>query len=258
MGTILFSDIVFGPLKSRRLGSSLGINLLPRKGKLCNFDCLYCECGFNADGKGDPAVPEKELVIAALLSKLKELSINNISIDSITFSGNGEPTMHPGFSEIVESAISLRDMLTPAAKVSVLTNGSRLGVRKVSEALLKTDNPIIKIDSGFEKTVNLINRPLYPYSTKQVIENLDFFRKKFVLQTMFVRGIYRGQIIDNTTPEEISAWQKLVTEIEPREIMIYTIDRETPAKNLEKVSVEDMEMYAAPLLKRGYKVTISG
>lgn len=258
MGTILFGDVVFGPLKSRRLGSSLGVNLLPRKGKLCNFDCLYCECGFNENGLKDREIPGKELVAEALQSKLKELSSDGIGVDSITFSGNGEPTMHPEFPWITGRAISLRDEFMPSAKVSVLTNGSRVGVKKIAEALLKVDNPIIKIDSAFEKTIKLINRPSYPYSLDKIVADLVPFRKKFVLQTMFLRGVYDGVIIDNTTEEEISEWQKLVLKIDPGRIMIYTIDRETPARNLEKVSIAQMEGYVAPLIEKGYEVSISG
>jgi len=256
MATILFEDIVFGPIKSRRLGISLGVNLAPRHGKVCNFDCIYCECGFNKDGKKDNRVPQREDVAAALEDKLK--SYIGDKIDTITFSGNGEPTIHPHFPEIIDDTIRLRDIYAPQAKISVLTNGSRIGHNGVRDALLKIENAIIKIDSAIDKTARLIDRPLYPYSVFEVMKELTPFKGRFVLQTMFLRGEFEGDIIDNTTQQELDAWNNIVAKIEPREIMIYTIDRETPAENLQKVSVEEMERIAAPLKKRGIKVSISG
>ncbi len=258
MGTILFSDIVFGPIKSRRLGSSLGVNLLPRHGKWCNFDCLYCECGFNKDGKQDKEIPGKEMVLNALREKIAELVKDNTAVDSITFSGNGEPTMHPDFPEILEGTLLLRNNLIPSAKVSVLTNGSILGNEAVANALLKADNPIIKIDSANEETISLLNRPNFKYSLSETVDLLKKFRHRFVLQTMFLRGEFQGKKIDNTTETEVALWQRLVLQIHPREIMIYTIDRETPASNLEKITVDEMKKISAPLLATGYKITISG
>jgi Fe-S oxidoreductases len=256
MATILFEDIVFGPIKSRRLGTSLGVNLAPRHGKVCNFDCIYCECGFNKDGKKDNRVPQREDVAAALEDKLK--SYTGDKIDTITFSGNGEPTIHPNFAEIIDDTIRLRNIYAPQTKISVLTNGTRIGRQEVREALLKIENAIVKIDSAIDKTARLIDRPLYPYSLSEVIKELIPFRGKFVLQTMFLRGEFEKETIDNTTQQELNAWYGVVDKIEPGEIMIYTIDRETPADKLQKVSVEEMEKIAAPLKKRGIKVSISG
>ena len=258
MATILFDQIVFGPIHSRRLGSSLGVNLLPRHGKVCSFDCLYCECGFNSDGKGDNRLPTYEEFCEALESKLTEIRNLNERIDTITFSGNGEPTVHPQFPSIISEALRLRRKLFPLAKVSVLTNGSRIHIPQVKEALLSVDNAIIKLDSAFDQTVIDIDRPQYKYSVAEMVKNLEPYKGKFVLQTMFLRGEHEGVVIDNTTPQEVSAWRKLAIELEPREIMIYTIDRETPAKNLSKVSVEEMEQIAAPLNSLGFKITISG
>jgi len=258
MGTILFNDIVFGPIRSRRLGTSLGVNLLPRLGKWCNFDCLYCECGFNKDGKGDRTIPSSDQVIDALQEKLKKLANNKTSIDTITFSGNGEPTMNPDFAAIIRRTLVLRETYVPGTKVSVLTNGSNLGDEGTAEALMSVDNAIIKIDSAIEKTINLINRPSFPYSLERMVENLRPFRNRFVLQTMFLKGEFEGMAVDNTTKEETAEWLKLVERISPREIMMYTLDRETPAKNLTKVSTSEMEKIAAPLIEKGYKITISG
>lgn len=258
MSTILFDEIVFGPIHSRRLGSSLGVNLLPKHGKVCSFDCLYCECGFNSDGRGDSKLPSFEEFGTALEKKLTEIRGNNGRIDTITFSGNGEPTIHPKFPEIIAEALKLRRKFFPLAKVSVLTNGSRIHIPDVQKALLSVDNAIIKLDSAFDRTVEMIDRPQYNYSVAETKKNLEPYKGRFVLQTMFLRGEHDGNIIDNTTQEEISAWRKLAIELEPREIMIYTIDRETPAKNLNKVSVEEMEKISAPLKSLGFKITISG
>ncbi|MDD2491461.1 MAG: radical SAM protein [Bacteroidales bacterium] len=258
MSTILFDQIVFGPIHSRRLGSSLGVNLLPMNGKLCSFDCLYCECGFNADGKGDNRLPTLEEFCSALETKLKEIKGKNERIDTITFSGNGEPTIHPNFASIIKETLILRRRHFPLAKVSVLTNGSRIHIPQIREALLSVDNAIIKLDSAFDSTVEQIDRPQYPYSVADKKKNLEPYKGKFVLQTMFLKGVHDGVTIDNTTLKEVAAWRKIAIELEPREIMIYTIDRETPAKNLSKVSVEEMEQIAAPLVSLGFKVTISG
>lgn len=258
MSTILFDQIVFGPIHSRRLGSSLGVNLLPRNGKMCSFDCLYCECGFNADGKGDNKLPTYEEFCLALENKLIEIKDKNERIDTITFSGNGEPTIHPEFSSIIKETMRLRRKYFPLAKVSVLTNGSRIQIASVQEALMSVDNAIIKLDSAFDSTVNKIDRPQYSYSVEEMRKNLEPYKGKFVLQTMFLRGEHEGVKLDNTTPQEVSAWRKIAIELEPREIMIYTIDRDTPEKNLSKVSVEEMEQIAAPLKNLGFKVIISG
>ncbi len=258
MSTILFNNIIFGPIKSRRLGTSLGVNLLPAFGKFCSFDCIYCECGWNKDGTNDRKLPTIEEVTEALRSTLNDFKDRGESIDTITFSGNGEPTLHPKFNEIIAETIVLRDKIFPLAKVSVLTNGSKISDSKVKEALLSIDNAIIKIDSAFEETVRLIDRPQYNYSTENMVEYLSDFKGKFVLQTMFLRGETGGTIVDNTTQVEVERWIDLVKKIVPREIMIYTIDRETPEKSLKKVSVEEMERIAMPLIEAGYQVKISG
>ena len=258
MSTILFNQIIFGPVKSRRLGTSLGVNLSPQFGKLCSFDCLYCECGFNEDGRKDSRIPTIEEVKLALETKLSDYTKNAGKIDTITFSGNGEPTMHPKFADIIDFTLEMRSKYAPEAKVSVLSNGSQIGKQNVADALLKVDNAILKIDSAFEATTILMDRPQYKYSLAKLQENLIHFKGKFVLQTMFLRGEFEGNIIDNTTKEEVDACRVLAEKVQPREIMIYTIDRDTPAKNLSKVSVAEMRQIAGPLMEKGYKVTISG
>lgn len=258
MSTILFNQIIFGPIKSRRLGNSLGVNLLPRFGKWCSFDCIYCECGWNKDGKKDNVLPSKEDVFAAMESKLTEFKNEGTPIDTITFSGNGEPTLHPDFAEIIGFTLQLREKLFPLAKVSVLTNASQLGKNEVREALMKIDNPILKIDSPLEKMVQLIDRPNEAYSLEKTIENIKLFGNNFILQTMFLKGEVDGVEIDCRNLEHCDAWRELVRELKPREIMMYTIDRETPAQNLQKVTVEEMTAIAQPLLDEGFNIQIKG
>ncbi len=258
MSTSLFNSIIFGPVHSRRLGLSLGVNLLPAYGKYCSFDCIYCECGWNKDGKKDKKLPDKADVVNALESVLQGKACEIPSIDTITFSGNGEPTMHPDFSEIIESTIKLRDKYVPNAKISVLTNGSQIGKQYVVDALLKVDNAIIKLDSAFDESVQILDRPQFIYKVSDIIKNLDPFKSKFVLQTMFLKSEFEGVKFDNTTEREVDAWYKIIEMVQPREIMIYTIDRDTPAQNLVKVSVDELNKIALPLVKNGYKVTIAG
>lgn len=241
MSTILFHEIVFGPIHSRRLGSSLGMNLLPYDGKLCSFDCIYCECGYNENFRTKTKLPSRENVKAALEDKLMHLQKEGTALDVITFAGNGEPTIHPQFSEIIDDTIELRDKYYPQTKISVLSNAMHAGKEKVFNALKKVDNNILKLDSACIDTVRLIDRPNSPeYSIEKQIELFKRFEGNFIMQTMFVRGSHKGRVVDNTTEGEVSAWLEAVRATKPREVMIYTIDRETPEKNLEKVPVEDL------------------
>ncbi len=249
-----FDDIVFGPIFSRRLGSSLGVNILPSKGKLCNFDCVYCECGWNADGVSDKKYPSLSDVASALEVKLAELSKAGAAVDSITFSGNGEPTMNPDFAAIVDVTLQLRDRFYPAAKVSVLSNATLAWRDDIFSALARIDNPIMKIDAGTDVLVTAVNKPVGKYSVDKVVESLRRFDGNFVLQTMFVRS----KEFDTTALEALSRWMDIVRELSPREIMIYTIDRETPDKTLQKYSVEEMTSFVQPLLDEGFKIQIKG
>ncbi len=259
MSTILFHEIVFGPIHSRRLGSSLGMNLLPYDGKLCSFDCIYCECGYNKDFRTKTKLPDRENVKAALEDKLIQLQQQATPIDVITFAGNGEPTMHPQFAEIIDDTIQLRDKYYPNARISVLSNGMHIGKEKVFKALMKVDNNILKLDSAILDTVKLIDRPNSPsYSVEKQIELFKRFDGNFVMQTMFVTGSHNGKIVDNTTDEEISAWLDAVKQTHPREVMIYTIDRETPEKNLEKVPIEKLKEIGRKVEELGIKVNIAG
>jgi len=259
MSTILFNEIVFGPIHSRRLGVSLGMNILPYDGKVCSFDCIYCECGYNKDFRTKTALPSRENTKAALEHKLIELKKENVIPDVITFAGNGEPTLHPQFAGIIDDTIELRDKYVPEAKISVLSNGMHIGKESVFETLKKVDNNILKLDSAILDTVKLIDCPNSPgYSVQKQIELFKKFEGNFIMQTMFVRGYHKGQTVDNTTEEEITAWLEAVKETSPREVMIYTIDRETPEKDLEKVSVEELKRIGDRVEQLGIKVNVAG
>ena len=249
-----FDDIVFGPIKSRRLGSSLGVNLLPSKGKLCNFDCIYCECGWNKDGAMDRNLPTLEDVTNALIQKISALSADGVDVDSITFSGNGEPTIHPDFPEIVDLILQLRDRYYPNAKVSVLSNATMLGRENVRAALKRIDNPILKIDASDDRLIQLINKPVGAYRLEDVIAWMKDFEGNFILQTMFLRS----NEFDLSQPQQLDRWMDIVRSLRPREIMVYTIDRETPDKSLGKYTVEQMTSFVAPLLEEGFKIQIRG
>lgn len=259
MPTILFHEIIYGPVRSRRMGVSLGVNLLPYDGKLCSFDCIYCECGFNKDFRTKTRLPDRENVRAAMADKLQSLQKEDVLLDVITFAGNGEPTMHPEFGGIIDDTVSLRKQLAPKAKISVLSNGMNVGKASVFEALKKIENPILKLDSAFGKTARLIDRPNSPiYSVAKQVELYKRFNGDFILQTMFLKGEFEGMPFDNTTEEEVSAWLRIVQELHPREVMIYTIDRETPAKHLEKASVEILRKIADRVGKLGIKTNVAG
>lgn len=243
-------DTVFGPIFSRRLGSSLGINLLPRKGKICNFDCIYCECGWNADGRGDTVLPTAAEVRTALESKLRECRDGGVNIDSITFSGDGEPTLNPAFPEIIDLTLALRDKYYPGAKVSVLSNATSLERPGVFDALRKVDNPILKLDAATDEDVRRINQPIGNYSVDEVVRNLERFNGDFILQTMFLRTP------DWDSASMVPAWMDIVRALRPREIMVYTIDRETPMKGLSKYTPEGMRALVAPLINEGFNIQI--
>ena len=252
---MLFDSIVYGPIRSRRLGVSLGMNLMPTTAKLCTFDCVYCECGWNQP-VSHPALPTRQEVREALASRLVALSPN--SLDVITFSGNGEPTLHPDFLGIIQDTCALRDQYCPKAKISVLSNSTQLGRPDVVEALRLCDNRILKLDSAIDATMRLIDKPVNPNLTvEQIAEWLSLFDGDFTLQTCFLRGEYMGQIIDNTTSEELNAWYAMVDRLHPKQVMIYVIDRATPLQTLSKVPTAEMEAIAAPLRAKGIDVIVS-
>lgn len=251
---MLREDVVFGPIKSRRLGNSLGINLLPEKGKLCNFDCIYCECGWNKDGRDDNKLPTAADVKKALEAKLQAILAEGTPIDSITFSGDGEPTLNPEFPQIIDDTIELRDRYFPKAVTSVLSNATRAHIPEVFNALCKVDNPIMKIDAPSDDLVARINQPAPGYSLSRVIEALKKFNGNFVLQTMFLRS----RDFDSSSEEVLKGWMSIVRELRPREIMVYTIDRPAPEAYLTKFTPEQMKTFVQPLLDEGYNIQIKG
>ncbi|MBQ0120070.1 MAG: radical SAM protein [Bacteroidales bacterium] len=258
MQTVLFHSTIFGPIKSRRLGVSLGINLMPNDGKICSFDCLYCEAGFNAQGPGKDGIPTREAVKKGLKRKLEAMHAAGEPLDVITFSGNGEPTVHPLFLDIVKDVMRLRDTYYPEAKVSVLTNSTMAGKPHVAEALKLVDNNIVKLDSALAATFRLVNRPSSPNVIPEgVIEDLKQFAGQCVVQTMMLRGEWEGHRFDNTTEAEVNALIEAYKAIQPREVMLYSIDRKTPAETLTKVTAEELETIAQRMRAAGFKVQVN-
>lgn len=252
--SMLREKIVFGPIFSRRLGSSLGVNLLPENGKLCNFDCVYCECGWNRDGRNDTHLPLPEDLRAALEAKLEECRRDGVRIDSITFSGDGEPTLNPGFPEMIDITLELRDKYYPDTAVSVLSNATRIGREDVRRALMKVDNPILKLDAPSDGMVLRINNPSGEYSVRKIVEEMKKFGGNFIMQTMFLK--FDG--FDSSAADSLEAWMDIVRETRPREVMVYTLDRPAPAEGLRKFSVEEMKQCVKPLLDEGFKIQIKG
>lgn len=247
-------ETVFGPIHSRRLGSSLGINLLPQKGKICNFDCIYCECGWNRDGLQDKTLPSAADVRNALEDKLRSLRAEGVGIDSITFSGDGEPTLNPEFPQIIDDTLALRGRYYPEAAVSVLSNATRAHIPEVFKALRKVDNPIMKIDAPTAELAARINNPAPGYDPLKVAAALRGFGGDFVLQTMFLKS----SDFDSSSPEVLDGWMQIVRDLRPREIMVYTIARPTPQQGLEKFSEEQMRQLVKPLLDEGFNISIRG
>lgn len=254
LNRMIREDTVFGPIHSRRLGSSLGINLLPRKGKICNFDCIYCECGWNKDGRDDTVIPTAAEVRAALEEKLSQAVLEGTPIDSITFSGDGEPTLNPEFPQIIDDTLRLRDRYYPASKVTVLTNATRIHIREIADALKKVERPVLKLDAPTEALAAKINKPAPGYSIRRVIEAMKGFEGNFIMQTMFLRS----DDFDSSSPEVLGPWMDIVREVKPRKIMVYTIDRPTPQEGLKKFTVDELTALVRPLMDEGFNIMIKG
>ena len=255
--TSLYDNIIFGPIRSRRLGLSLGVNLLPIESKLCSFDCIYCECGWNDEHPGKRRFNAREDVRNMLEETLQKMVAEGTPPDVITFAGNGEPTMHPDFENIITDTIALRDKHCPAAKVSVLSNATQIHREDVRRALLRVDNNILKLDSAFDETVQLVNKPQGAYTVARTVELLKAFEGNLILQTMFLRGEYLGKRVDNTTEEEVAAWLKLVAEIKPKQVMVYSLDRDTPCQTLEKVEKDELREIAARVEALGITCSVA-
>ena len=250
---MLREEVVFGPIKSRRLGWSLGINLLPTKGKICNFDCIYCECGWNADGRDDNKLPSAAEVRSALEAKLADILLEGTQVDSITFSGDGEPTLNPDFARIIDDTIALRDIYCPQAKVSVLTNATKLLSDTVFGALRKVDAPILKLDAPTDERARKINGALPSFRVDDVVKGMKRFEGDFILQTMFLKS----DDFDSLEPQMLAKWMDIVREIRPRLIMAYTIARPTPQSGLSAYSAAQIREALKPLEDEGFKIQIN-
>ena len=259
MGTFLFDKTIFGPVRSRRLGISLGVNLLPNDSKVCSFDCIYCECGWTPRKRQTKAIlPSRVEVTKNLRDKLIKMKQEGELPDVITFAGNGEPTLHREFAGIIDDTIALRDQFAPDCRIAVLTNATMNHKKDVFEALLKVEDNIQKLDSAFMETIEKLDCPMGRFNLNSTIDQLQKFGKQASIQTLFVRGKHRGKTIDNTTPEELEAWLGVIRKIEPKQVMVYTIARDTPAKNLEKVSIEELESIAQKVRAAGFDAQVSG
>lgn len=258
MQTVLFHETIFGPIHSRRLGTSLGVNLSPVDGKTCTFDCLYCEAGFNAQGPGRSGLPARADVAAQLEARLSAMKAAGEKLDVITFSGNGEPTIHPEFEGVIDDTIALRDRYFPEVKISVLSNATRLADPGVDRALRRVDNNILKLDSAVTETMRLIDRPGSPdFTSEQVIGQIASFAPQCIVQTMILRGSHEGRTVDNTVDSEIEALVEAYRTIRPREVMLYSIDRRTPEQALVKVEREELERIASRIREAGINVLVS-
>ena len=258
MSTVIYPSPIFGPIKSRRLGISLGINLLPGDGKVCTFDCIYCECGLNVERRPKQKLPTRGEVAEALEQTLRQMQAEGMAPDVLTFAGNGEPTAHPDFAGVIDDTIALRDSYFPNAKVSVLTNGTRIDREEVFEALKRVDNNIVKLDTVDLDYILRVDRPVGRYDLPRLLECMQAFEGHCVIQTLFMKGVdAAGVSVDNTTLDYVQPWLDAVERIAPREVMIYTIDRETPVQGLLKASREELDGIVAQLQARGIKASAS-
>ena len=257
MSTVIYPSPIFGPIHSRRLGLSLGVNLLPADGKVCSFDCVYCECGFNSDHRPRLPMPTREEVSVALEQRLQTMTEEGRLPDVLTFAGNGEPTCHPHFAEIIDDVVSLRDRYCPEAKVSVLSNATMTGRPKVHEALMRVDNNIQKLDTVSADYINMVDRPCGAYDVNAIIEHLKAFNGHVIIQTMFMRGSLEGVSVDNTGEEFVAPWLEAIRAIQPQQVMVYTIDRETPAQGLQKATHDQLDAIRDRVIAMGVPCTAS-
>ena len=258
MATVLYDKIVFGPIHSRRLGISLGVNLLPIDGKCCSFNCIYCECGLNEERRPHSKMPTRQAVKEALEERLSAMQAAGTAPDVITFAGNGEPTLHPDFAVIIDDTIALRDRFFPKAKIAVLSNSTMLHKEDVFRALNRVEDNIMKFDSILDSRIQQLNVPVSPtFTFDRLLEQLCRFNGNVIIQTMFLKGEVNGESVTNTTEHEVSGWLEALKQIRPKQVMIYTLDRETPIKNLRKVPKEELDAIAERVRKEGFDVTVS-
>ena len=257
MSTIIYPSPIFGPVHSRRLGISLGINLLPADGKVCSFNCIYCECGFNEDHRPTLPMPTRQQVAQKLEEKLQDMVAQGQLPDVLTFAGNGEPTCHAHFAEIIDDVIRLRNQYCPQAKVSVLSNSTMIHRQEVHDALMRVDNNILKLDTINPVYINKVDQPNAAYDVNLIIERLKAFNGHLIIQTMFMRGEYNGEPVDNTSDDYVAPWLEAIKQIAPQQVMIYTIDRETPAQGLLKATHEQLDQIRDRVIAIGIPCTAS-
>lgn len=232
-------SIIYGPVKSRRLVKSLGINLLPTNRKICSFNCNYCQYGLTQQVNGSETsmdlFPGLAEVINALTLGLEE----HPDVDFVTFSGNGEPTLHPNFAKIVDGVNNVvKTNILSNAKVALLTNGSTLVNKKTMEAISKIDRVYIKLDAPNEPLFRKINKPALSIDFNRMIESMKEV-SNLRLQTMLMEGV-----VTNCDPKSLEDYYNLIAYLQPEEVHIYTIDRPTPVEGLLKVSPEKLNMIA--------------
>jgi wyosine [tRNA(Phe)-imidazoG37] synthetase (radical SAM superfamily) len=257
MSTVIYPSPIFGPIHSRRLGISLGINLMPADGKVCSFDCIYCECGFNSDHRPTLPRPTRQEVAQKLETTLQQMLADGQLPDVLTFAGNGEPTCHPHFAEIIDDTIRLRDQYCPRAKVCVLSNSTMIHRPQVHDALMRVDDNILKLDTIDPIYINKVDRPTGSYDVQQLIEHMKAFNGHLIIQTMFMRGEYRGESVDNTGEEFVGPWLDVVKALRPQQVMVYTIDRETPAQGLLKATREQLDAIRDRVIQAGIPCSAS-
>lgn len=257
MSTIIYPSPIFGPVHSRRLGLSLGINLLPADGKVCSFDCIYCECGFNEDHRPALPLPTRKAVAKALEERLIQMRAEGRMPDVLTFAGNGEPTCHPHFAEIISDTIRLRNQYCSEAKVSVLSNATMIHRQTVHDALMQVDNNILKLDTIDPLYINKVDHPNGTYDVDAIIDRMKAFNGHLIIQTMFMRGDCNGESVDNTGEEYVAPWLEAVKDIKPQQVMIYTIDRETPTQGLLKATHEQLDAIRDRVIDAGIPCTAS-
>ncbi len=239
----LQSGIIYGPVRSRRLGLSLGINLLPTDYKVCSYNCLYCQYGWTPRRSLNPAhalkdLPQPAEVRVALEKALRSVVRKRAKLDAVTFSGNGESTLHPEFPEIVDLAAALRDRYLPQLKLAILSNSSTVPREEIRAALNRLDARMMKLDAGSEEIVHQLNGPAPPFYLKEIVDGLKQL-KDVILQSLFVQGR-----ICNADPDAIAQWIERVREIRPALVQIYSLDRVPADARIWKINLPTLEWIA--------------
>ena len=257
MQTVLFHETIFGPIHSRRRGTSLGVNLSPTDGKVCTFDCLYCENGLNAQRRTPDGYNDAQTVLDALEARLRKMAGDSVLPDVITFAGNGEPTASPAFPEAIRGAVRLRDELAPTAKIAVLSNGTRAAVPEVHDALMLVDDNVLKLDTVDADYIALLDRPVGAYDVERQVEAFASFGGHVIVQTIFLTGTADGVSMDNTGEKYVGPWLEALRRIGPEAVTSYTVARETPVSGLAKAAPAVLDAIADRVRALGIRCTVS-